>query len=63
MPFGTKGIDPVAIMIFLAVISLSGNPTFLYLTFCFPYTHENQKKVKLQFIATAQITYVRQGLD
>jgi hypothetical protein len=45
MPFGTKGTDPVAIMIFLAVISLSGNPTFPYLTFCFPYTHENQTKL------------------
>uniref|UniRef100_A0A0A9DEP9 Uncharacterized protein n=1 Tax=Arundo donax TaxID=35708 RepID=A0A0A9DEP9_ARUDO len=36
MPLGTKGTDPVAIMIFLAVISLSGKPTFPYRTFCFP---------------------------
>lgn len=41
MPLGTKGTDPVAIMIFLAVISLSGKPTFPYLTFCFPCTHQN----------------------
>jgi hypothetical protein len=42
MPLGTKGTDPVAIMMFLAVISLSGKPTFPYLTFCFPYRYQKQ---------------------
>jgi hypothetical protein len=43
MPLGTKGTDPVAIMMFLAEISLSGNPTFPYLTFCFPCKHKKHK--------------------
>lgn len=36
MPLGTKGTEPVAMIMSLAVTMLSGKPAFPYFTFCGP---------------------------